>query len=794
MAILNSFKMKILLGAGLCLFLLATALMRSSSQTLEEISRSHAQSQLDQVLQTEATRVQREIETTHAVLRNLQQTFETAVDDSNQFELDRESAIAFLRATLETLPHARSIFSVWERDAFDELDGLFKGKKGAGPEGRFATYWTRKQEGTLKLGGFTASQLASEMPYVSDLRAHPDKKAFLGFPRLQDWEGKTQFLITLAIPLFRNGSFQGIVGADLGLSSIQQHFDREKAFSGKIRLTLSDSQGNLIAGTGLASQRGQPKGASLASTGEETSTKTLQISLLPGLPGWNLQGSVPNQVIFAHKTEMEASQRNTAVLWTLLCLGLLWGLAWLISKPITQFRKALKRVEEGELNLTLPVKGRDEFSQLASAFNSTVESLRNMLLGIKDGTNSLAEASADLSATSKLLSSNADDTTHKSSSVAAAAEELSVNLSQMSDSTAEAAERSRAIHNATSEITQSTEEIRVNADNARDVASQAASLVSESNRRIIELGRAADEIGKVIDLIQEISEQTNLLALNATIEAARAGEAGKGFAVVANEVKELAKESSTAAESIRERIEHIQSSTNLVTEGIQQFDEVIGQINDLSRTIGQSVENQQVKTMEIVDQIGMTSQAIEAVNHSVKESAEAGKEIAESITRVDQAAREFTKGAKSTQTVGLGLSSISEKLQSNIGKFHVDDKVFDSAPIKAAHNIWKARLGELIDGNLALNPAEISSHRDCAFGKWYFGEGMEKYGSHPVFVEINEWHEKVHETARAIAQKMEDLDKSGAIQLYSGFLELTRNLFRLLDELEEFANNEAANT
>ena len=84
-------------------------------------------------------------------------------------------------------------------------------------------------------------------------------------------------------------------------------------------------------------------------------------------------------------------------------------------------------------------------------------------------------------------------------------------------------------------------------------------LAEVSNEKIGGLGQAsADEIGKVIEVIQDIAEQTNLLALNATIEAARAGEAGKGFAVVATEVKELAKQTATATDDIRQRIEGIQ--------------------------------------------------------------------------------------------------------------------------------------------------------------------------------------------------------------------------------------------
>jgi methyl-accepting chemotaxis protein len=344
-----------------------------------------------------------------------------------------------------------------------------------------------------------------------------------------------------------------------------------------------------------------------------------------------------------------------------------------ISRPIRRAADMLKDISEGEGDLTrrLHVSTQDELGDLATYFNKFVEKLQGIVGQITGNVSTVASSATELAATATQLSGGAEETTNQSAQVAAATEQMSSNMTSMATASEQMSQNVRSVSVAIDEVTASISEMAQSAEKAASSASSAKALVDTSNTQIVDLTNAADQIGKVIEVIQDIAEQTNLLALNATIEAARAGDAGRGFAVVATEVKELAKQTASATEDIRQRIEGIQSSTNMAVKSITGIGDIVRQVNDLSRTIAAAVEEQSAATKEIANTINQSSVAAESVARGITESATASQEISRVIAGVDIAARQTAQGAIQTQSTGRELSQVAEQLQSLVGQFKV---------------------------------------------------------------------------------------------------------------------------
>jgi len=247
----------------------------------------------------------------------------------------------------------------------------------------------------------------------------------------------------------------------------------------------------------------------------------------------------------------------------------------------------------------------------------------------------LNEFTLQLNQLSSAILDDANNSSNQSNTVAAGAEHVSMTI--------------QTVAAATEEMNVSISEIAKNAVQAASITEK-AELKAEESRVIVDtLGRSAKEIGNVVEVIKSIASQTNLLALNATIEAASAGEAGKGFAVVANEVKELAKQSATATEDIRLKIEEIQKSTAEAVSAINEITTIVVEINQINRTIASAVEEQSVTTNEI--------------SRNVTEASSSSVQITQSIGGLVDLSKQTTSSAESVQEALKRLSGMSEALK-----------------------------------------------------------------------------------------------------------------------------------
>jgi len=403
-----------------------------------------------------------------------------------------------------------------------------------------------------------------------------------------------------------------------------------------------------------------------------------------GFPGmnWNVLVRVDAAEAFAEAYRPLYAWGMTTAIASVIIAVMAFLIARTFTKPLHNTIAMLQDVAEGDGDLTkrLDESRNDEIGEVAHWFNVFIGQIQKMVAEIAANSSVLSEGSTRLVTTATQLSSGAESSKHRSASVSSAAEEMSINMKNMASSTTQMSGGITSVVAAIDEMTTTIAEIAKHAETSAGVADKATRIAEDSNNKICHLGTAADEIGRVIEVIEDIAEQTNLLALNATIEAARAGEAGKGFAVVATEVKELAKQTSTATDDIRKRIEHIQSSSQDAVSSISEISEVINSVNELARTIASAVEEQSITTKQISQDISETASAAEVVARGVDESATASGEITQNICEVDRVLSETVQGAGLSQQSGEEVAQLAAKLRSVVARF----KIGESATVENA--------------------------------------------------------------------------------------------------------------
>ncbi|OGV38613.1 MAG: hypothetical protein A2020_03560 [Lentisphaerae bacterium GWF2_45_14] len=419
----------------------------------------------------------------------------------------------------------------------------------------------------------------------------------------------------------------------------------------------------------------------------------------------------------------------SAILW--------WLLSYRIANPLRKAADMLKDISAGDLTKRMEASSNDEVGLMGRSLNDFADKLEVIIRHIAESATTMGSSSEEFSAVASELAAGAEEMTVQAQEVSNAAEHMSNNITSMAEASGEMNKNSQnvsaaakqiskfmttvstaveeSLANLTSVATASEEmsstvgEIAKNTEKSREVTQNAVTAVGKTSAQIQTLSAASQEISKVIETIVEIAEQTKLLALNATIEAARAGDAGKGFAVVASEVKELAKQTNSATDDIRKRIEAMQSSTESTVSDIKIIQNAISDVDEIVHTIAAAVEQQNVTVRENVRNITQATDGVKEVARSVTEvnrgvddiaknisevatgannvseqSAKAAsglRDVTENIRGVTRAASDTSQAAQQVNISAEDLAHMAVALQESACRFKVSEVQNDSAPV-----------------------------------------------------------------------------------------------------------------
>ncbi len=336
------------------------------------------------------------------------------------------------------------------------------------------------------------------------------------------------------------------------------------------------------------------------------------------------------------------------------------GLTRVIAPRIGRAMGALRQLAAKDLSAHLNVSGTDEIGQLGEALNHSVDTLREMVLSVGKGAETLSAATTEISARAVQTAGNANTQSNRTNQIAAAAQEMTATIAEISHNAASAASASRA----SAETAEQGGTVMQSAAATMEKIAAATGTVSE---KMASLAARSEEIGKVVNVIQEISEQTNLLALNAAIEAARAGEHGRGFAVVAGEVRRLAERTKGATEEIAATIRSIQEETRATLE-----------VMDDSRA---AVETGMGETAHARTSLEAIIESSKEVEHQIQliataatQQTSAAGEISESASQISQLAVENSQGAEEAVEALKNLASLASDLDGMMRQFHVEEE------------------------------------------------------------------------------------------------------------------------
>lgn len=287
---------------------------------------------------------------------------------------------------------------------------------------------------------------------------------------------------------------------------------------------------------------------------------------------------------------------------------------------------------------------KKQLSGIVSELNDISEKLvkdSDSLYEISEGVN---QASANNSTVNQKMAAVMERTSASMESVTSHVENMNKNAAAVAGHinagtqlTADARQKSKAIHEKTSA--------------SREETLQVYDKIQITSQEAIEKAQKAAQINELAKAIQSIAYRTNLLSLNASIEAARAGEEGRGFGVVASQIASLATQATQTGANIVAIVDDVNSSVETLR----------GCLVDALDFLEHKVMNDYDEFMQSSDEYSGATQSIEEFMN------QANEEVMELKRFIDEVAGAMSEVNNNISDCTAGISDIAQKTTDVVG-------------------------------------------------------------------------------------------------------------------------------
>ncbi len=216
-------------------------------------------------------------------------------------------------------------------------------------------------------------------------------------------------------------------------------------------------------------------------------------------------------------------------------------------------------------------------------------------------------------------------------------------------------------------------------------------------------------IKNFIKKIEDISESTHVLSINASIEAAKSGKVAKGFSVIAGEIKKLASQAKSSADTIR----------NMIIEAFEATQQLKEQYESMFRDITSQINKSKDELEEI---FAILTQSYKDVTEMVKATSESFNQSTTNFNNVvyyhsqsqDILSQQINHIQNIIKTIELKIESINKLLEQNTKSSLNHDSIKKQVAIDVykllTMDIERKYVKKCIQSDFHLDPNILDEH------------------------------------------------------------------------------------